>query len=291
MIIVKLCGGMGNQLFQYALYRKLQNIGRKAVCDIQPLQEIKKMGRPTIDIFPNVYLDVVDKENREQLGDVSRSIQSRFRRKFWHKKSHIYERESGKLLYFRPEVFRMDQVYLDGYWQSEKYFKDIRSQLLHEISFPEASRRRNQELAFLMENEVSVSVHVRKGDYLKGKNKETFGGVCTDTYYRKAIAYFIKKYPVVHFYFFSNAPEYFKGIHLNSNMTVVDWNYGAESYWDMYLMSKCHHNIIANSTFSWWGAWLNQHKEKEVVAPKYWFNPQVCIAEDTVCEEWIKMEA
>ncbi len=288
MVIVKIYGGLGNELFQYALYRKLQSLGKEVFCDIQMLEPIRQKNWPTIDIFPNINIPVAGEENRKKFGDVSRSIPARFRRKLRRKKSHVYEERKPK--HFQPEVFEMNQVYLEGYWQSERYFSDIREQLLKDFSFPSVTDRRNQELVSKMEKEISVSVHIRRGDYLEGKNREIYGGVCTDTYYHNAVSYFKKKYPDAHFYFFSNDPAWVTGRYQGIDMTVVDWNQGINSYWDMYLMSKCNHNIIANSSFSWWGGWLNCYKNKEVIAPMFWFNPQYNTAEDIVCREWIKIK-
>ncbi len=287
MVIVKIYGGLGNELFQYALYRKLQSLGKEVSCDILALEHVRGMGLPVIDVFPGVDIKSADEGCRRKLGDVSRSLPARVKRRLWLKRSHVREERPR---HFQPEVFGMDQVYLEGYWQSERYFRDIREELLKEFAFPEPADRRNRELAEKMGQEVSVSVHVRRGDYLMGKNKEIYGGVCTDAYYDRAVAYFQEKFRNPHFYFFSNDPKWVAERFRDIRMTAVDWNQGAQSHWDMYLMSRCRHNVIANSSFSWWGAWLNGHREKEVVAPKFWFNPKAATAVDTVCEGWIKME-
>ena len=287
MIIVKVFGGLGNELFQYALYRKLQISGREVYGDISYLIRLRENGFPTIDLFPKMKLQVVDEEERERLGDVSRSIIAKIRRKFWRKKSHI--REDVKTKYFQKEILRMDEVYLDGYWQSDLYFSDIREELLVELEFPEVHGQKNRELVLKMREKNSVSIHFRRGDYLQGKLAEIYGEACPDSYYKNAIDYFRREYQDVHFYMFSNDPDWVRKQYSGFGMTIVDWNLGRNSYWDMYLMSQCKHNIIANSSFSWWGAWLNKNKDKKVIAPGSWFNPKFIVEKDIVCKEWIRM--
>lgn len=288
MVIVKIFGGLGNELFQYALYRKLQRIGKNVFCDLNSLDEVKEKGFPTIRLFPNIKIRISSEEYRDQLGDVSRKFMARVRRRAWRKKTHIMEDEKEK--YFQKEILDKDQVYLDGYWQSELYFQDIRQQLLEELKFPKVQEEKNKKIAIEMGERNSVSVHFRRGDYLQGRVAKIHGGLCSESYYSNAITYFKEKYPNVHFYIFSNDPDWVRKQYQNVGLTIVDWNYGENSYWDMYLMSQCHHNIIANSSFSWWGAWLNQYKGKEVIAPKLWFNPKYITERDTVCKDWIRME-
>ena len=288
MLIVKIFGGLGNQMFQYALYRKLQVLGKEVFCDTQSLSKVSEQGFPIINIFPNTKIQVVSEEDRGRLGDVSKSLFSKVRRRVWRKGSHICENEEIK--YFQTEILGMDEVYLDGYWQSESYFRDIRETLVAEFEFPIVSDRRNRELALEMRENNSVSVHFRRGDYLCGKVAKIHGGLCSDLYYEKAIGYFKEKYTDVHFYIFSNDPDWIKQHYNNPKMTIINWNNNANSYLEMYLMSQCHHNIIANSSFSWWGAWLNQNEKKEVIAPRFWFNPKYMIEKDTVCESWVRMD-
>lgn len=287
MVVVKFFGGLGNELFQYALYRKLQVSGREVFCDISSLDELKRNGFPTIDLFPKIKLQIAGKKERNRLGEISRSVPARIRRRFWRKKTHI--REDAKTKYFQSEILTMDEVYLDGYWQSELYFSDIRNELLYELEFPEIQEQKNRELVMEMRERTSVSIHFRRGDYLQGTLAEIYGKVCTDSYYNNGIDYFRKKYPDVHFYIFSNDPDWVRKQYLGIGMTIVDWNWGENSYWDMYLMSQCQHNIIANSSFSWWGAWLNKNKDKKVIAPGSWFNPKFIVEKDIVCKEWIRM--
>lgn len=293
MIIVNLMGGIGNQLFQYALGKKLQNLGKDVVYDVRCLEQVKQMDYPLIDVFPNIRMKIADDKDIERLGDYSRKMSARIRRRLLHKiyKTRITEDLEKKPGVFCPEVLGMNNVYLNGYWQNEKYFKDIRTELLHEFSFPEILMEKNRELCLRIEHGISVSVHVRRGDYLEGKARGFYGGCCTDAYYDKAIHYFKDKYSDIYFYFFSNDPEWVRKHFVGHNVTVVDWNQGTESYWDIYLMSKCRHNIVANSSFSWWGAWLNQHEDKEIVAPYFWVNPAyVDNVVDTACDEWIKIK-
>ena len=182
----------------------------------------------------------------------------------------------------------MEDAYLCGYWQSEKYFKDIREVILKEFTFPIQAVKSNVKLTDQMKLENSVSIHVRRSDYLTEQNLKVYGNICTEKYYSNAINYIEGIIDNPHYYVFTDdlqwAKEYFKG----DNYTIVSENRGKDSYIDMYLMSQCKHNIIANSSFSWWGAWLNQNPDKKVLAPKKWFHNHE--KEEIVCEDWIRIE-
>ena len=167
--------------------------------------------------------------------------------------------------------------YLDGYWQDERYFKDVEEQVREAFVFQKIDEK-NQYLAKEMVDGNSVSLHVRRGDYA------SFGmSMMGEEYYRNAVDYIMSCVETPHFYIFSDdviAAEAM-GEKIGVDYTLINHNKGQESYKDMYLMSQCKHNIIANSSFSWWGAWLNMNREQIVIAPIVWdvkregFHPQV----------------
>lgn len=279
MIIVNLTGQLGNQMFQYALGRHLQMQGRKVSYYTGYYEH-----HPSHDFaLPRIFgIDLTEASANQVLAcreDRHRLI-DRIRRKIFGKKEKVFSENGTKSLAFKPEVFVLKNGLVDGYWQSEKYFLPIAEIIRKCFTFPEAAEK-NKALSTEMQGNNSVSIHVRRGDYLNGFP------VMDENYYKPAMQYFLNKYKDTHFYVFSDDVAWCKG-HLSAEMiTFVDWNTGKNSPFDMWLMTQCKHNIIANSSFSWWGAWLNQHNGKEVIAPKKWFNGVA--TPDVYCDGWIIM--
>lgn len=180
----------------------------------------------------------------------------------------------NKLVYFNPRVeydknaFHNNAPFMYGYWMNEQYFKSIEEEIRKVFKFKGIDDK-NKEIADSMLNECSVSIHIRRGDYLKLPN----WNVCGTKYILNAIRIIYSKVKNPKFYVFSDEPEwckvFFEEMHIPH--MVISHNTGIDSYKDMYLMHCCKHNIICNSTFSWWGAWLNSNVNKIVVAPKKWW--------------------
>ena len=162
--------------------------------------------------------------------------------------------------------------YLMGYWQSEKYFNDFEENIRSDFSFKAALDGENLETSVRMRGCNSVSLHVRRGDYVTHAPTAKILNACSIDYYYKAISRIGEKVPAPHFFVFSDDQQW-----VRNNLKVpfpaeyIDRNHGMQSYIDMQLMSLCKHQIIANSSFSWWGAWLNVNPEKIVIAPRDWF--------------------
>lgn len=161
-----------------------------------------------------------------------------------------------------------------GYWQTESYFEELRSEVRNSYHFnANLLNAKTRELAEKIHTQCTIGVHIRRGDYFTPENQLMYGGICTIDYYTKALnLIFDRVQKDCTIYLFSDDPEWVRSNTTFPDSVVVDWNYGADSWQDMYLMSLCHHNVIANSTFSWWGAWLNSHDNKIVVAPYRCFN-------------------
>jgi hypothetical protein len=165
-----------------------------------------------------------------------------------------------------------DDVYLDGYWQSDLYFKDIRNILLSELQPIAKPGKENQALLEKMEEENSVALHIRRGDYLSNPLAAKHHGVCPLHYYQEAIQIIVSKVQNPHFYVFSDDLEWAKkNLDLQFPVIFVGNNKGDQAFQDLRLISNCKHQIIANSSFSWWGAWLNLNPDRIVIAPKKWF--------------------
>ena len=181
--------------------------------------------------------------------------------------------------------------YIAGFWQSEYYFKSIEPLLRQEFTFRRPLDKINTETANRINSTNSVSLHIRRGDYVKTSKRSPAHTLCPMEYYQKAIEY-IGQHIVNPVYFvFSDDPEWAKAnLNIIYPSEIVTDNIGNQSYVDMQLMSLCRHNIIANSSFSWWGAWLNSNSDKIVVAPKQWFADESMNAQtnDLIPQAWIR---
>jgi hypothetical protein len=178
---------------------------------------------------------------------------------------------------YYPEALARQELYLDGYWQNETYFSEIAQQLRETFQW-EAVPPKNRAIAGQMAIENSVAVHVRRLDRPKNLRELLFRlrlqlvwRICGKSYYIRAMDHMKAHTLHPRFYIFTDQPGWVKKhLPLSKEMVLVDWNRGENSHWDLYLMSRCRHNIIAMSSFSWWGAWLNPNPDKIVIAPKKW---------------------
>lgn len=284
-LIIRFKGGLGNQMFQYAMYRKQKYLGRQVRADISCYEEKGSMPFVLCDVFPGISLEFVKPEEAEyylkrqkEKGILEKIIASIW----WERRDYTSEKEDG---FFDKRVLKLKKGFLDGYWQSEKYFLDIREKLLSDFQF-QISDKSLKKYTETITNDA-VSVHIRRGDYLKFP--ELFGGICDMNYYKKAMDYFRDKNAKTVFYVFSDDKEWVKKTFSDYPVRFVDKSSFSsyQDWYDMYLMSRCQHNIIANSSFSWWGAWLNINRDKEVIAPGKWINKKQ--TKDIWCQTWKKI--
>lgn len=285
MIIIRIMGGLGNQMFQYALYRKFLSLGKDVKLDLSSFSTKQNFRHFELDKFGVPY-ELADPKDVCRLGNTYSSIADKIRGKLGITKRSIYEENLD--LGYQPVIFDMDNVYLEGYWQSEQYFSDIRDEILSLYHFPMPLNQQSKKILDQIKSGPSVSIHIRRGDYLSSENSQVYGNICTMDYYRKAIIYARNYYKNVRFYLFTNDPEWVRENLHEENMTVVDCNNESNAIFDMYLMSQCDGNIVANSSFSWWGAWLNQHPSKLVLSPYKWRNRHD--VRDSICTDWIKID-
>lgn len=190
---------------------------------------------------------------------------------------------------FYPEVLQSvhrNELFV-GTWQSPLYFEGAEADVRAALVFKkELLNMPTRQLRDTITDCNAVSLHVRRDDYLSGEYSKGFGGICTKAYYKNAIEYLKQNTDNPKFFVFSDDINWCRENLDVSDATFVDCNHGDESWQDMYLMSCCKHNIIANSTFSWWGAWLNPNPDKIIVAPDRWWNG---LDDDVVPNEWIKI--
>ena len=280
MIITKLKGGLGNQLFQYA-------IGRAAALhhklplklDLTVFENYKLHNGYRLDQFA-IQAGIATENDIINLKGGNNVLFSALRKAgLFKRKSYFKEKRSS---YFDARVFKNKFVYLDGYWQNELYFSNIREVLLRELSPINSMNDLGCDYLELINKSNSVSLHVRRGDYLNLKNIN----VLDVDYYMKAVEHIRKNVEKPTFFIFSDDLDWCKKslgfldgcIYVDQTQTEID---------DLKLMSFCRHNIIANSSFSWWGAWLNQNPKKTVIAPKDWMlnDPG---SSNVILSDWVK---
>lgn len=271
LVVIQLSGGMGNQMFQYALYLQLKTLGKNVKIDDVTEYEGRNARPIRLSVFEAKY-DIPTEMEMNCLTDSYLDVVSKIRRKLTGRKTAAYVEKSQL---FDSKVLGLDRAYLIGCWQSDKYFKNIKEEVRNAFTF------KNIELSEemrcykkAMENSNSVSVHIRRGDYLQVD--EVYGGICTEEYYQKAMKQIEEEMPDCHFFIFTNDVPWGKEHMVGKNVTVVEGNNEDAGYIDMYLMTCCKHYILANSSFSWWGCYLNPSKEKKVIAPKIWANGRDC---------------
>ena len=271
MKIIKIIGGLGNQMFQYAFYLALKNR--------YPNEEIKL----DINLFKTYQLH--NGFELEKVFHISApyATPKEISRISYYVPNYKLQRVIRKLLparrteyiekcdfLFQPEVFRTGDCYYEGYWQNYRYFDDIFSEVSAAFSFKNGLERKNKMiLEQISNNQQAVSIHIRRGDYI---NHKTLGNICDIEYYTKAIQLIFHHYSNPCFYIFSNDISWCRNnlmvLFRKCQCYFIDWNIGTDSYIDMQLMSACKNNILANSSFSWWAAYLNSYSDKIIIAPK-----------------------
>lgn len=274
MIIVEVNGGLGNQLQQYAMYEKLKSLGKEVKLDLSWYSR-REMGKATrreleLDYFPNVtYEACIPEEKQKILGSSS------FLAKALRKLHLTPNRRYTEHQMYDTSVFDLDNCVMAGYWACEGYYRDILPALRRKLTFPVSDNPANQSMKERMGDTNSVSLHLRRGDYLEPVNQELYGGICTDAYYGAAIRYIKERVENPVFYIFSDDPDYageyvskITGQQADSiEFEIVNLNHGKDSFFDMELMSNCRCHICANSTFSFWGARLNGREDRIAIRP------------------------
>jgi len=260
MLSVKISEGLGNQMFQYAYAKALQVRGYDVVINFHNSRMPHggfSLGKYKIDLNPINHLTP-------------------------HNIVH-----EGKLS-FRENLLNVtDGSEISGYFQSELYFKNIRDTIVNQFTLDEYSPYAKNIQAFIETNTCTCSIHIRRGDYAHHKQLK----LLPIDYYNDAIEYINSKFKEVNFLVFSDDILFAKGFLKNQNITFINSTEKRPPHEDIYLMSLCEHNIIANSSFSWWGAWLNSNKDKLVIAPEHWFIDEYTHEEptDIVCKSWVKI--
>jgi hypothetical protein len=274
--IISIAGGLGNQMFQHAFFLALKEKEPKS---------ITRLYIAKYSLHNGYELDTVFDIHKRQISNFITGFLKKLLKKWTLK---IQDHAIGTYTDFETDSNKI--VYYSGYWQSEKYFKNAEDIIRQQFTFKDnLISKKNKALIKQYSNKNTVSIHIRRGDYVTNTDANILlGGLCDLSYYENAISYINKNVSEPFFHFFSDDIDWVKeNFSSLNNVSFINWNYGADSWQDMMLMSNCKHNIIANSSFSWWGAWLNNNPNKIVIAPSKWFNSHKAL--DIVSENWIKI--
>lgn len=295
MKIVKIDGGLGNQMFQYAFACKLRHLYPSETILIDPHNFVGQSDRHyelkyifDVDIPVANYMQISRftfpfSYNTKWGGRIHAHLGKHFNRNIYYEK--------------RPDFFNFSSeplsisgsCYYVGVWFNEGYFEGIKDEIKIVFTFKRPLSISSQETRKLIENSNSVSIHVRRGDYLLF---DAYKGICDKEYYSSAIDYIKKRISNPHFFVFSNDIEWCKEnlADLMDSYNFVTNKDPQNNYVDMQLMSCCKHNIIAHSSFSWWSAWLNANPDKIVIAPLRWVNSPDIKDSRPQLKDWVLIE-
>lgn len=282
MVISRITSGLGNQLFQYACGRAISlRHGVLLKLDLQNFTQHKNR-RYALNAFVIETPEATPREVREALRADT----------FWHRMLTTRSRQRvlrERTMRFDPAVLEAGpDVYLAGYWQSPKYFQDVDHEIRREFTWNKPPPPQSAVWLEEIDKRPAVSIHVRRGDYVSNPDYARRFGALPLNYYEHALRYLADRFEGLHGFVFSDEPEWVKAnFPPTIPLTIIVGNPATE---DLRLMAGCRHHVIANSTFSWWGAWLNPHPDKLVLTPKNFFHDPKLDTRDLLPEAWIKIE-
>ena len=285
-VIVRFSGGLGNQMFQYAFLKAQGDLKKQVYANISSYKALGKMPFQLTSVFKSIEMKFVNSYEEKCL--INRVLDRIDNKRFLIYKEPLAATEI-KEKSADIDLLKATGGIFEGYFQTCRFAELVKGELLRDFQFDISEKLDLRGLAEKVNKENYISVHVRRGDYLLDHTRRYYGNICTKEYYNKAIEYMKKRFPKSKFCFFSDDIEWVKENYAVQEAFYIDTtlfsNY--QDWFDMYLMSVCKHNIIANSTFSWWGAWLNQNPEKVVIAPNKWINS--CEYIDIYPQDWVLM--
>ena len=285
MIVVRINGGLGNQMFQYAFLEYIKKNNEEVYADIDAYKFHSHHNGYELKRVFNIDAPIASVEQIKKVSFYKNSIISRVMRKLLQLEiSKNFEVSEKNINMIIGDDKILQDVYFDGFWQNSRYVTDVESVLREKFVFCNEIGGKNKEILKMIKDSTSVALHVRRGDYL---SESGLYDICNIDYYNNAIKKLneLVKAEMNYFVFSDDIVWCKENLNILSNAHYIDWNNNDESWIDMYLMSQCKHNIIANSTFSWWGAWLNNNIEKVVIAPKMWRRDTYY--DSRACENWI----
>lgn len=293
MIVVKLMGGLGNQMFQYAIGRTISiKNNTDLILDISFYEDQAGATERKFELgIFNIKAEV------PSVPEIKNIYKRYFKKSIKNKIFYFFKIKKEGLLYnetnysFNSNIFQIHKnIYINGYFQSEKYFQNIKNIIRKDFEYNNSIDEKKIEILNMIKGSNSISIHIRRGDYLTNIQANNILGLCTLDYYKKAICYIKKNVKYPHFFVFSDDIEWTKiNLKIEAPTEYVSDNDLSKNHVDMHIMSLCKHNIIANSSFSWWGAWLNDNNDKIVIAPEKWFSDISLNTDDLIPRLWIKL--
>lgn len=288
-------GGLGNQMFQYAFGRALASTnGSELFLDTTFYDS--DLPNPNItprtyslNQFENLKAKIISPQELSRFNSTLKSrknsLSGRFKSLF-----EPYRKLKEKQFHFDGNnLNQRGNLYVEGYWQSEKYFGSIRNILLKEFQLGDSHNQLFESIKQRIVETHSVSIHVRRGDYISNKKAAAWHGTLEESYYVKAIDILKQSLSNFQVFVFSDDPKWVKAnLTLDVHAYLVSGR-GLSEAEELILISTCDHQIIANSSYSWWGAWLNTYEEKKVIAPKFWFANSEVDSRDIYADNWIKI--
>lgn len=288
MKLITLSGGLGNQMFQYAFYLMMKKHHRGVFLTLRKLRRMNEHNGYELEhIFPIRFRGVerfmMNITQTPLLGGIVSHLffPIKYRERVYYSPLSNSQIHSSRYACAR----------FVGYWQSEDYFKEVSEEIRQAFRF-RTELANSRTLSFsrqLRRLPGSVSIHIRRGDYFSNPEIiRSYGCICGEDYYRRAVDYILQKVSNPRFFIFTDDMTWCKQhLKINHPATFIDWNTKNESWQDMYLMSCCHHQIIANSSFSWWAAWLNPSPDKIIICPDRWTTTQE--SPQATPDQWIKI--
>ncbi len=288
MIIIRISGGLGNQMFQYALGRVLSLKNKTELKLDTHFYDLKTEKDRTFSLHNYNIKGSISLEQDFKKINIPHSSQNSLLSKFLRKLSNKIILENNFI--FNPKILEIkNNCYLSGVWQSEKYFKGFEEIIKKDFTLKNKPSLETENWLKKISEGNSVSIHIRRGDYINNQKTNTLHGILNMDYYKKAIDFINSKTTSPVFFVFSDDIEWAKQNLKINHQTFFVSNANILDYEEIIIMSKCRHNIIANSTFSWWGAWLNENNAKIVITPKEWFKSKIIDTKDLIPENWLKI--
>ncbi len=295
MIVIKLKGGLGNQLFQYAFGLHLSRKTNRELC-----LDLSELLNPNLgetqrkyELYPYATsARIISIEELKKLNIIKSALFKNF--------LSILNIGFNNIRYFKEADFKealnlrnrnFNALIFDGYWQKERYLKEVESVLKKQIQDYDVTNLYAINIEAHIKRTTSVSLHIRRGDYISNPRAAKFHSLCSIAYYKSAMEYLCGRLMSPHFFIFTDDPQWaIQNIPKKYMFTVVSGLGGINHHDELYLMSQCQHNVISNSSFSWWGAWLNGNIAKNVIAPTIWHkNSNGGETKDLLPNTWITM--
>ncbi len=281
-IITRLQGGLGNQLFQYAAARSLAlRLGTRIEFDLSALNSDKKRRFELCAFrFPSTVRTVSYMDGHRRITVIE-----------WLDRIDVVREKHFEFDAEMEKISPRRSIHLIGYWQTERYFKSAEPQIRSDLEFIQPPDGPNRDMLARIQAVNAVSVHFRRGDYVNEKHTAAFNGVPSLQYYHRAVTEILATCADAKLFVFSDDPQWVRqNFHPPAPVTIVDINTPDQPTADLRLMAACRHHILANSSFSWWGAWLNPDPAKRVFAPNRWFLPDYNTI-DLLPSGWRTLEA